>query len=104
MGLEPSAAGPAVGLGFRLGSGGFGWLPGAENRGSGAKKLVFELISIFSEAPGHFPSRNTPSGSTPTALRAVPRWAPGTLRQSGSRLPQAILGWAASGNRVYLLK
>ena len=80
VGLEPSAAGPTVGLGFRLGSGGFGRLPGAENRGSGAKKLVFELISIFSEAPGHFPSRNTPSGSTPTALRAVPRWAPGTLR------------------------
>ena len=75
------------------GSGGFGRLPGAENRGSGAKKLVFELFSIFSEAPGHFPSRNTPSGSTPTALRAFPRWAPGT-----HRIPPGP-GWAAAGNR-----
>ena len=28
VGLEPSAAGPAVGLGFRLGSGGFGGFQG----------------------------------------------------------------------------
>ena len=75
MGLSPSAGGPAVGLGFRLGSGGFGWLPRAKNRGSGAKKLVFGSISIFSEAPGHFPPRSKPSGSTPAGPRAVPRWA-----------------------------
>ena len=80
MGLGPSAARPTVGLGFRLGSGGFEWLCGAENRGSSAKKPVFGLISIFFEVPEHFPSRSKPSGGTPTGLRAVPRWAPDTLR------------------------
>ena len=98
MGLEPSAASPTVRLGFRLGSGGFGWLCGVENRDSGAKKPVSGLILIFSEVPKHFPSRNKPSGSTPTALRAVPRWAPGALQ-----IPP-ILGWVAARNRGYLLR
>ena len=96
MGSERSAARPTVRLGFRLGSGGFGWLCGAVNRDSGAKKPVSGLISIFSEVPEHFPSRNKPSGSTPTGLRAVPRLASDTLQ-----IPP-ILGWVAARNRGYL--
>ena len=96
MGLGPSAARPTVGLGFRLGSGGFGWLCGAENHDSGAKKPISGLISIFSEVPEHFPSRSKPSGGTPTGLRAVPRWA------SATRQIPPTPGRVKTRNRGYL--
>ena len=96
MGLEASAAGPAVGLDFQLGSDGFEWLSGAENRGSGARKPVSGLISIFFEVPEHFPSRSKPSGGTPTGLRAVPRWA------SATRQIPPTPGRVKTRNRGYL--